>query len=186
MNLRPVTLSFLLTSILSAPWTSRAAEGWDIKTIDVSKLPPASSRKGVTFAKDIQPLFKASCVGCHGEERQKGDLRLDTLDAVLKGGEHGKIVVPGDSKKSLLAAACAQLDDKIAMPPKPRGGRGGPGGRPPAGPGGPGGRPPGGGPGGPEGRPPGGPGGPGGGTPPKPLTADQVGLLRAWIDQGAK
>jgi hypothetical protein len=74
-------------------------------------------------------------------------------------------------------------------------GRGGPGG-PGGGPGGPGGfAPQGGGPGGPGGPPGGGPGGPGGGPggpgggfgpPPPPLTAEQVGLVRAWIDQGAK
>jgi hypothetical protein len=62
----------------------------------------------------------------------------------------------------------------------PRPDFGGPGGGP-GGPGGPGG---GRGPGGPGG--PGAPGGGGFGPPPKPLTAEQVGLIRAWIDQGAK
>lgn len=181
MIIRPVHAILVAASLAALSESGRAAEGWDIQSVDVSKLPPVSARKGLTFAKDILPIFKTSCIGCHGEERQKGDLRLDSLPAVLKGGEHGTIVVPGDSKKSLIAAACAQLNDKIAMPPKPRGGR-------PGGPGGPGGRPPGGqgpgGPGGPGGGRP--PGGPGGGPPPKPLTPDQVGLLRAWIDQGAK
>jgi hypothetical protein len=91
------------------------------------------------------------------------------------------VVVPGDSKKSLLVIAAAQIDENTAMPPKHGPGRGGPGG-----PGG--GRPPGGpqGGGGPGGGP-GGPGGPGGfGPPPKPLTVEQVGLLRAWVDQGSK
>ncbi|MCC7373509.1 MAG: hypothetical protein IT581_02550 [Verrucomicrobiales bacterium] len=185
------TLTCLSLALLGA--TALADHDWDLSKVDVSKLPPASARKGVTYSKDIRPLFEASCFRCHGSERQKGDLRLDSLDAVLKGGEHGKAVVPGDSKKSLLAASCAQLNDEIAMPPKGGGGRGGR----PGGPGGPGGGPkpqgaPGGqgGPGqgqGGAGRPPGGgPGGPGGGPPPKPLTAEQVGLLRAWIDQGAK
>jgi hypothetical protein len=100
---------------------------------------------------------------------------------LLKGGEDGKVLVPGDSKKSLLVVAVSQINDEIAMPPKRGPGRGGPGG-----PGG-GGRP-GGGPGGPGGgRGPGGPGGSGGfGPPPKPLTPEQVGLVRAWVDQGAK
>ena len=53
---------------------------------DLSKLPPPSSQKGLTFEKDIQPLFEASCIGCHGENKQQGDLRLDSLAAVLKGG----------------------------------------------------------------------------------------------------
>jgi hypothetical protein len=176
---------------------------WDISKIDVSKLPPPADKKDVTFDADIAPLLKTSCVRCHGERQPKKNLRLDSLEAVLKGGRDGKMVVPGDSKGSLLLAAAARIDDSIAMPPKrgPRGARGGPGGPPPGGPGGP---PPGGpdagpgggpgpgpggdagGPGGPGG-PGGGPGGPGrGGPPPPPLTPEQVALLRAWIDQGAK
>ncbi len=173
----------------------KADDKWDLGKLDLSKLPPAATRKGVTYDKDIRPLFEASCFRCHGEEKQKGDLRLDTLQAVLKGGEDGKVVVPGNSKKSLLVAAAAQVNDEVAMPPKRRpGGPGGPGG--PRGPGGPGNRPPGGPGGGPPGGPdgPGGPGGPGGfggggggfGPPPKPLTTEQVALIRAWIDQGAK
>jgi len=177
--------------------------------VDWSKLPPAATNSGVTFATDIQPLFKASCVRCHGAERPKAQLRLDTLEGVLKGTKKGVVLTAGDSANSLIVKSISQLDPESAMPPK-RGPRG------PRGAGGPGGPPPGdkqpheGGPmgGGPEGgepphmggdgdhgdRPPGGPQGtnaPGQrprnfGPPAKPLTAEQVGLVRAWIDQGAK
>ena len=191
------TLSTLLVlGLATGGWSVTAADKkLDFGKLDLSKLPPAAAKKGLTYAKDIRPLFEASCFRCHGEEKQKGELRLDSLDAVLKGGEDGKVVIPGDSKKSVLVVAVAQIDEEFAMPPKPKPGgpggqfRGGPGGprgpgnRPPGGPGG--GNPP-----GPRvGGPPGGPGagGPGGfGPPPKPLTAEQVGLIRAWIDQGAK
>jgi hypothetical protein len=169
---------------------------WDISKIDVTKLPPAADKQDVTFDADIAPILKTSCVRCHGDRQPKKNLRLDSLEAVLKGGRDGKMVVPGDSKQSLLVAAAARIDDRIAMPPKrrPRGGPGGPGngGPPPGPPGGPDAGPgggPGPGPGGPggSGGPGGGPGGPGrGGPPPAPLTAEQVGLIRAWIDQGAK
>lgn len=175
---------------------------------DRAKLPPPAQQQGLTYAKDIRPLFEASCFRCHGDEKQKGDLRLDSLEAILQGGEDGKVVVPGDSAKSLLVMAVSGLDEEHAMPPKrkpgglggPRG-AGGPGGR---GFGGPGGQRP---PGEPQpgtntdpskspppsqarpgpgtgGNRPGG-GGPGGGMS-KPLTPEQVGFVRAWIDQGAK
>jgi hypothetical protein len=166
----------------------QAADKWDIAKLDVSKLPAASDKKGLTYAKDIRPLFEASCLRCHGQERPKADLRLDTLETLLKGGKDGKVIVPGDSKKSLLVAAVAQVDEEVAMPPKRGpGGPGGPGW--PGGQGGAGNRPP-----GPGGPPPGGPGaggrpGPGGGgfgPPAKPMTVEQVALVRAWIDQGAK
>lgn len=97
---------------------------------DLSKLPPVSTAKNLTYAKDIKPLFEASCFRCHGADRQRGGLRLDSLEAVMKGSEDGKILTVGDSKKSKLVVAVAQIDDESAMPPKgrPGGGRGGPGG----------------------------------------------------------
>lgn len=172
--------------------------------IDLSKLPPASDKAGLTYAKDIKPMLDASCARCHGGEKPKGGLRLDSLQGVLEGGKDGKVIVTGDSKKSQMVIAAARIDPETAMPPmRPPGGRGGRGpGGPPGGPGaggpppggpGAGGPPPGnnpqGGPGGASGGPGhgGGPGGPGGfGPPPKPLSPEQVGVLRAWIDQGAK
>src|SRR5437016_5662432 len=135
----------LLLGLAIAGYPVLAAEKkLDISKIDVSKLPSAADRKGVTYAKDIRPIFEASCFRCHGEERQKGDLRLDSLEAALKGGEDGKVIVPGASKKSLLVIAAARIDDELAMPPKRKpggpggqfgGGAGGPGNRPPGGPG---------------------------------------------------
>ncbi len=173
------TSTLLVLALAGATGSVRADDKWDITKIDVSKVPPAASTQGVTYEKDIRPIFEASCFRCHGAQKPKADLRLDSLEAVLKGGEDGKIVVPGNSKTSLVVAAVARVNEDVAMPPKfrPR----------PGGPGGPGGPPPGGGAPPPGGGGPGGPGGPHGfGPPPKPLTPDQIGLVRAWIDQGAK
>src|SRR5712671_1534562 len=61
--------------------------------VDVSKIPPASDKTGVTYAADIKPIFEKSCTKCHGAEKQKGKLRLDSLEAVHKGSEDGKVVV---------------------------------------------------------------------------------------------
>lgn len=237
---------------LSAGFAATAA-------VDVSKLPAASTRKGLSYAKDIKPLFEASCTRCHGEERQRGGLRLDTLQGVLAGGENGKILVSGKGHESGLVQAVSQLDEETVMPSKRGGGRGGPGG--PGGPGGGRGFGPGrflgpglfgvadsnhdgsptsaewkgtfngwftkwdeakagsvtedqardglntalpapqfggggrqggpGGPGGPGAGPGGGfgggfGGGPGGGPQDKPFTPEEVGLVRAWVHQGAK
>ena len=164
-----------MTPRLLAAWLALApatftlsAAGPDLSKVDLSKLPPAAKKSGLTYEKDIRPILEASCFRCHGADRQRGELRLDSLGALLKGGENGKVVEPGRSTKSLLVIAAAQIDDETAMPPKRRPG-GGPGG-----------------PGRPGGAGPGGPGGGPGGPPAQPLTAEQVGLLRAWVDQGAK
>lgn len=155
---------------------------------DPSKLPPASTQTGLTFEKDIHPMFDAACVHCHGEQRPKAGLRLDTLEGVLKGSRDHQDVVPGHGDESRLVFAVTDIDGKIYMPPRPRPPRGpapgatvnspatgaapnaADGANPPAG-----------------GSAPAAPARPPQAAHPwKPLTAAQVGLIRAWIDQGAK
>lgn len=114
------SLPFLLVGLSTSLVTLAA--------VDVAKLPAAATQKGLTFAKDIKPLFEASCTRCHGEERQRGGLRLDTLEGVLAGGENGKILVTGKGHESTLVHAISQLDEETAMPPRRGGGRGGQGG----------------------------------------------------------
>lgn len=160
----------LLIALLAVAWSASAAE------VDLSKLPPPSSKTDLTYAKDIRLIFAASCFRCHGAQRPKSGLRLDSLEAALQGNKEGKVIVPGKSEESVLVIAVARLDPKKAMPPQPRPGQ--PGKRPGA-----------------SGVAPSGsstgatpPAAPRGNMPPapKPLTAGQVGLIRAWIDQGAK
>src|SRR6266700_7096340 len=112
------------------------------KTVDVSKLPPAADKKGVAYAADIRPIFEKTCFKCHGPEKQKGKLRVDSLQAALKGSENGKVVEPGNSAKSVLVHNVSRIGDEDDwMPPTDKG---------------------------------------------EPLSKAQVGLIRAWIDQGAK
>ena len=54
----------------------------------------------VDFAKEIQPILQQNCVKCHGPEKQKGKMRLDSREAALKGGKDGPALVVGDSAKS--------------------------------------------------------------------------------------
>ena len=110
------------------------------------KLPPASSKSGVTYATDIKPIFDNSCVKCHSGDKPKARLKLDTREGALKGSHDGKVITPGDSAKSILiqAIAHATRDHDQWMPPLHNRANIG------------------------------------------PLTAEQVGLIRAWIDQGAK
>ncbi|MCC6793724.1 MAG: DUF1553 domain-containing protein [Candidatus Hydrogenedentes bacterium] len=63
---------------------------------------PAAATGNVDFSKDIYPIFVASCVKCHGPEKQKGELRLDSIDAIKAGGENGPIFVAGKPAESSL------------------------------------------------------------------------------------
>ncbi len=110
------------------------------------KLPAASTKQGVTYATDIKPILDASCVKCHSGDKPKAKLKLDSLENALKGAKDGKVIVPGDSAKSLMvqAAAHATKDHDQWMPPLHNRANIG------------------------------------------PLTPEQIGLVRAWIDQGAK
>ena len=57
------------------------------------------------FEQNVRPLLAQNCYSCHSNKKQKGGLRLDSLDAILKGGETGPAVVPGKPDESLLVNA---------------------------------------------------------------------------------
>ncbi|HEY0548509.1 MAG TPA: c-type cytochrome domain-containing protein, partial [Verrucomicrobiae bacterium] len=88
--------------------------------IDLSKLPPADTRK-IDFAADIKPIFEASCFRCHGTEKPKGRFSLATREAALKGGDEGIDIIPGDSAKSPLIHFVARLVPEMEMPPPDKG-----------------------------------------------------------------
>jgi hypothetical protein len=72
------------------------------------------------FEKTIRPVFVEHCYSCHSEkaEKIKGGLRLDTSDAVLKGGDSGPVIVPGNPEASPLIKAVRYTDPDLQMPPK--------------------------------------------------------------------
>ncbi len=112
---------------------------------DISKIPAASTKTGLTFDTDIKPIFEKSCVKCHSGEKPKAKLKLDTLENTLKGSGHGKVIVPGKATESKLLLAVAHVGEEDEFMPPPDNKAHIP-----------------------------------------PLTPEQVGIIRAWIDQGAK
>ena len=67
------------------------------------------------FVARVQPVLQNKCLGCHASEPQ-GGLRMDSRDALLKGGNSGPALVPGDADASLLVQAVRQSHD-LKMPP---------------------------------------------------------------------
>lgn len=94
----------------------------------------------VDFVRDVQPILRDHCYQCHAGTTQQGGLNLGVKVEALRGGDSGAVILPKNSKESLLLRLVSGLDKDRAMPP--------------------------------EGN--------------KPLTEQQIGLLQAWIDQGAK
>ncbi|HZQ48274.1 MAG TPA: DUF1549 domain-containing protein, partial [Verrucomicrobiae bacterium] len=97
-------LGFLASPALSAEETKLSPEQLDF------------------FEKKIRPIFVENCYKCHSHdsEKIKGGLLLDTRDGVLKGGETGPAVVPGNLEKSLLIVAVHYTNKDLQMPPNDR------------------------------------------------------------------
>jgi hypothetical protein len=74
----------------------------------------------IDFEKDVAPLLAEHCVKCHGEEKQKGKLRLDLKAEALKSGKSGKpVFTAGDHAKSeLIARIILPKDSDDLMPPE--------------------------------------------------------------------
>ena len=62
------------------------------------------------YAKRISPILDAHCVACHGEGKVKANLRLDSYDHLMRGGEDGAVVLPGEPERSTLLK-------RITLPP---------------------------------------------------------------------
>lgn len=91
----------------------------------VAKLPPeraaqlpAPATRPVDFAKDIQPIFEASCVQCHARGKAKGSFSLETRADFLAGGDTGAPAAAGKSAESLVVEMISGLDPEIVMPKK--------------------------------------------------------------------
>jgi len=66
------------------------------------------------FEKQVRPVLMTQCASCHGEQQQFSSLRVDSREALLKGGNRGPALIPGDPVKSLLARAVRH--DGLKMP----------------------------------------------------------------------
>lgn len=73
----------------------------------------------VDFAAQVRPIFARACLKCHGPEKQRGGLRLDSRGSVLAGGDSGEPAVrPGEAGSGALLERVASDDESLRMPPK--------------------------------------------------------------------
>ena len=82
-----------------------------------STTPELLQQRG--FTEVIQPILLQRCSACHGPEKQKADLRVDSLEALLKGGKNGLALVAGKAHDSrIIQRLLLPLDDEDHMPPE--------------------------------------------------------------------
>ena len=87
-----------------------------------SLLSSLHSEPSEYFTTKVMPILKKKCVKCHGPKKQKGDLRLDTYENVMKGTPKKKVVIPGNPKKSsFFTSVMLPPDDEDSMPGKGQG-----------------------------------------------------------------
>lgn len=79
---------------------------------------PLARAATVDFVKDIQPVFEANCVKCHGPSRSENGLRLDSRADALKGGEHGPALVAGKAAESLVIQVVTGTHAELPRMPK--------------------------------------------------------------------
>ncbi|HEX3720821.1 MAG TPA: PSD1 and planctomycete cytochrome C domain-containing protein [Verrucomicrobiae bacterium] len=80
----------------------------------------APSQTGTDFFENkIRPILVDNCYKCHSSkaEKLKGNLSVEFRESLLKGGENGPAIVPGDPDKSLLIKAVRYIDTDLQMPP---------------------------------------------------------------------
>lgn len=86
---------------------------------DFALKPIPNIQEAVLYTDIVKPLLQAKCNGCHGENKQKGKLRLDQPEFILKGGKDGRVMEPGKADESeMIGRMLLPMTDEDHMPPK--------------------------------------------------------------------
>jgi uncharacterized membrane protein/mono/diheme cytochrome c family protein len=81
--------------------------------------PIANAQEAVLYSDIVQPILQSKCYSCHNENKQKGKLRFDAPNYILKGGEDGVILIAGKADESeMIKRALLSVDNESHMPPK--------------------------------------------------------------------
>lgn len=87
------------------------------RAIEASR--PLHADSLVVYTEVVHPILLDKCISCHGAKKQKGSLRLDTIELMLDGGEETDCLVPGSVKESsLITYLHLPLEDDLRMPPE--------------------------------------------------------------------
>ncbi len=96
-------------------WASLALVSSSYGQLPVGDL-PADRKEPVNFATEVYPFLKANCLACHNSTKAKADLILESPKDMLKGGDTGPAIEPGNGGNSLLFTTAAHIEEPT-MPP---------------------------------------------------------------------
>jgi uncharacterized membrane protein len=81
--------------------------------------PVPNVQEAFVYGDIVKPILQTKCNSCHGENKQKGKLRMDDSLLLMKGGKDGRVIHPGNSKESdLIKRLMLPVDNDDHMPPK--------------------------------------------------------------------
>ena len=98
--------------------TTRRVVPWLLATAVCLLLQqPTSAAEPIDFERRVWPILEAHCVTCHGAQQSYSNLRLDSSEAIVRGGELGEVLVGGDPEGSeLYRRTAVEPDDLDFMP----------------------------------------------------------------------
>src|SRR6266542_5811427 len=76
----------------------------------------ARGTESADYLREIKPLLRQRCYACHGALKQKSQLRLDTGEAIRRGGKHGPVILTNDVAKSPLLLRVTSTNSDERMP----------------------------------------------------------------------
>ncbi|MFI5129916.1 MAG: c-type cytochrome domain-containing protein [Chitinophagales bacterium] len=91
----------------------------DDSTSNTAIKPVPDVQEAVAYNDIIKPILQTKCYSCHGPNKQKGKLRMDDEQLLMKGGKDGKAIEPGNADQSeMIKRLLLPVDDQDHMPPK--------------------------------------------------------------------
>lgn len=119
--LRSLAASLAVLLVLAGHFGAALTHGEDflLAPLKGTDEPTLSLAEAEVFRDLVQPIFESKCISCHQEGKIKGELRLDLLTGIQKGGKSGALFVAGKPELSLLIQRIhLPLEDEEHMPPK--------------------------------------------------------------------
>ena len=106
MKNTPLQMLFLFSAVCGSPFAGEVSAQ--------DKKPTAAAIQ--FFESKVRPVLVENCFECHADKKHRGGLKVDSLSALLEGGDQGPAIVPGHPEKSLLVKAINHESPQLKMP----------------------------------------------------------------------